>query len=116
MSYSAYVNGVVTQALASPSINKAMEDGIASSNVRPVIAVLTLENVAPHGGANAIGGVKVNCTLVQDAQARRRVGEISSALKSLVDMCSECPAPIVVRFEITFSNGKREFGVLTHSV
>jgi hypothetical protein len=114
-SYPIYVRTLINNVFALPSVQEEMKSAVAAHKERPLIFGVFLDNVAPLGGGAVSGGVNVKCSHVKTAAGKRQIFKLVPNLQTLADMGTECPAPILVRFEITFTNGKREFGVVTHT-
>lgn len=106
---------MVDEALDRPEMVAQLKEALAASTVRsrPLMYLLLMNNVIAPGQGKP-GAIEVQLH-TYPASSRQQLLSMVPAMASLVGMGEDCP-PILIRFEITFTDGKTQYGVATRDI
>jgi hypothetical protein len=91
-----------------------MKDAMKASKERPLIFALFLTGAPPYSKKTKNTNFDMDVQFSQvRAGIKEELFELVPSMKALADANA---APILIRFEIEFTDGKKEHGVLTHSL
>lgn len=105
---------IAEQVLTHPTIRADIVRAVASDAQRPLICVLLLQNVVylEDHPSSVDSSMRVDFECVKDASRKQQLFQLVPSLERLAGLKS--PAPVLVRFEITYTNGARVMGVFPH--
>jgi len=105
---------IVERVLTHATIRADIVRAVASDAQRPLICVLLLQNVVrlEDHPCSIDSSMSVDFECVKDASRKQQLFQLVPILERLAGLRS--PAPVLVRFEITYTNGTHVMGVLPH--